>query len=106
MLASLALLSMKPRMCSTSVGPPRSTSPSIDVAYCESRWENVSSHDLINPSPGAWPQAKCSVLDGGPDDDVADVNMVRLLDRERHCAGDRVRLQRDLVHALLDRGLG
>jgi len=36
--------------------------------------------------------AKCSVLDGGPDDDVADVNMVGLLDRKHHCAGDRVRL--------------
>src|SRR6266849_9106711 len=35
MLASRALLSMKPRMCSTSVWPPRSMSRSIDVAYCE-----------------------------------------------------------------------
>ena len=33
--------------------PPRSTSRSIDVAYRESRWENVSSHDLIKPSLGA-----------------------------------------------------
>src|SRR5882672_8274219 len=51
-LASLALLSMKPRTCSTSVWPPRSMSRSIDVEYCESGWENVSSHNLIKASLG------------------------------------------------------
>jgi len=30
-----------------------STSRSIDVAYCESGWENVPSRDLIEPSLGA-----------------------------------------------------
>ena len=43
-----------------------------------------------------------SVLESGPDNDIADVDMVGLLDRERHRAGYRIRLQRDLVHALLD----
>jgi hypothetical protein len=38
-----------------------------------------------------------STLDGGPDDDVADIDIVGLLDRERHRAGDRLWLQRDLV---------
>jgi hypothetical protein len=40
--------------------------------------------------------------DSGADDDVADIDIVGLLDRERHRAGDRLWLQRDLVHLLLN----